>query len=136
MKMDYFNDDNIVDLFNGFLPDDYFIYGTGFTDVKRSLVFGRPEYFIPVRFCRKHKGVMKCIDGDVCASVRVRDGIVELDCMTLGVDLCQWEGEWASDGIDVRFIDFRDYETLKRVVSYDAKCLIKGCLTVTLEVQA
>ena len=136
MKMDYFNDDNIVDLFNSLLPDNYFIYRTGFTDVKRSLVFGRPEYFIPVRFCRKHKGVMKCIDGDICASVRVHDGIIELDYMTLSVDLCQWEGEWDSDNIDVRFIDFRDYETLKRVVSYDAKCLIKGCPTVTLEVQA
>lgn len=79
---------------------------------------------------------MKRIDGDICASVRVHDGIIELDHMTLSVDLYQWEGEWDSDNIDVSFIDFRDYETLKRVVSYDAKCLIKGCPTVILDVQA
>lgn len=55
MKMDYFNDDNIVDLFNSLLPDNYFIYRTGLTDVMSSLV-GEPEYFIPIRFCRKYKG--------------------------------------------------------------------------------
>lgn len=55
MKMDYFNDDNIVDLFNSLLSDNYFIYRTGLTDVMSSLV-GEPEYSIPIRFCRKHKG--------------------------------------------------------------------------------
>lgn len=55
IKMDYFSDDNIVDLFNGLLPDNYFIYRTGLTDIRSSLV-GEPEYSIPVRFCRKHKG--------------------------------------------------------------------------------
>lgn len=28
MKMNYFSDDNIVDLFNSLLPDNYFIYAT------------------------------------------------------------------------------------------------------------
>lgn len=30
MKMDYFNDDNIVDLFNSLLPDNYFYLWDGF----------------------------------------------------------------------------------------------------------
>lgn len=92
MKMDYFNDDNIVDLFNSLLPDNYFIYRTGLTDVRSSLV-GEPEYSIPIRFCRKHKGVMKCIDGTIHASARVHNGVIELDCVTLNIDPFQWEGE-------------------------------------------
>ena len=48
MKMDCFNDDNIVDLFDSLLSDNYFIYRTGFTDVMGSLV-GEPEFSIPVR---------------------------------------------------------------------------------------
>ena len=95
MKMDCFNDDNIVDLFNSLLPDNYFIYRTGladvFTDVRGSLV-GEPEYSIPVRFCRKHKGVVRCIDGTVHASARVHNGIIVLDCMRLNIDPFQWGG--------------------------------------------
>lgn len=132
MKMNHFNDDNIVDLFNGLLPDNYFIYRTGFTDVKCSLFFNEPEYFIPVRFCRKHKGVMKCIDGDIHASVCLNDGVIELNWMRLNVDLTQWEGESDTLYIDVKFTEFRDFDTLKRAVSYDAKCLAKGCPTVTM----
>ena len=74
MKVDCFNDDSIVDLFDSFLLDDYFIYGSGFIDVMSFLV-GGPEYSVPIGFCRK----------------------------------------------------------LKRAVSYDAKCLAKGCPTVTME---
>lgn len=36
--------------------------------------------------------------------------------------------------IDVKFINYRDFDTMKRAVSYDAKCLAKGCPTVTMEV--
>ena len=133
MKMNYFSDDNIVDLFNSLLPDNYFIYKTGFTDLRSSL-FGEPEYFIPVRFCRKHKGVMKCIDGDIHASVGIHDGVIELEWMRLDADLLQWAGESDTVCIDVKFIEFRDFDTLKRAVSYDAKCLAKGCPTVTMEV--
>lgn len=135
MKMNYFGDENIVDLFNSLLPDNYFIYRTGSTDVKHSLFFNEPGYFIPVRFCRKHRGVMKCIDGDIHASVCVDDGVIELNWMRLNVDLLQWEGESDTVYIDVKFIEFRDFDTLKRAVSYDAKCLIKGCPTVTMEVK-
>lgn len=135
MKMDYFNDGNIVDLFNSLLPDNYFIYRTGLTDVRSSLV-GEPENSIPVIFCRKYKGVMKRIDGTIRASARVHNGIFELDCMTLNIDPFQWEGEWDNYDIDVKFTNYRDVDSLKRAVSYDAKCLAKGCLTVTMEVQA
>ena len=135
MKMDYFNDDNIVDLFNSLLPDNYFIYRTGLTDVRSSLV-GEPEYSISVRFCRKHKGVMKCIDGTIRVSARVHNGIIEMDCMTLSIDPFQWKGEGDPYGIDVEFTDYRDVDSLKSAVSYDAKCLARGCPTVTLEVQA
>lgn len=134
MKMNYFSDENIVELFNSLLPDNYFIYRTGFTDVK-CFSINEPEYFIPVRFCRKHKGVMKCIDGDIHASVCVNDGVIELNWMRLNVDLLQWEGDSDTLYIDVKFIEFRDFDTLKRAVSYDAKCLIKGCPTVTMEVE-
>lgn len=128
MKMDYFNDDNIVDLFNSLLPDNYFIYKTGFTVLGSSL-FDEPEYSIPVRFCRKHKGVMKRIDGDIHVSVRFN----ELSWMRLNTDLLQWVGESDTVYIDVKFSEFRDFDTLKRAVSYDAKCLVKGCPTVTME---
>ncbi len=130
MKMNYFSDENIVNLFNSLLPDNYFIYRTGFTDVKCSLA-NEPEYFIPVRFCRKHKGVMKCIDGDIRVSLCFN----ELSWMRLNVDLLQWEGESDTLYIDVKFPEFSDFDTLKRAVSYDAKCLIKGCPTVTMEVK-
>lgn len=131
MKMNYFSDENIVDLFNSLLPDNYFIYRVGFTEVKSSLFFNEPEYFIPVRFCRKHKGVMKRIDGDIRVSVHFN----ELSWMRLNVDLLQWEGDSDTLYIDVKFTEFRDFDTLKRAVSYDAKCLIKGCPTVTMEVE-
>ena len=130
MKMDYFSDDNIVDLFNSLLPDNYFIYRTGFTDLRSSL-FDEPEYSIPVIFCRKHKGVMKRIDGDINVSVCFN----ELSWMRLNVDLLQWEGESDTVCIDVKFNEFRDFDALKRAVSYDAKCLSKGCPTVTMKVK-
>ena len=79
---------------------------------------------------------MKRIDGDIYASVRVHNGIIELDYMTLNVDPYQWEGEWDTDEIYVKFINYRDVDTLKRSVSCEAKWLAKGCPTVTLEVQA
>lgn len=127
MKMNYFSDDNIIDLFNSLLPDNYFIYKTGFTDVRSSL-FDEPEYFVPVIFCRKHKGVMKRIDGDIHVSVCFN----ELSWMRLNVDLSQWVGESDTVYIDVKFSEFRDFDALKRAVSYDAKCLSKGCPTVTI----
>ena len=133
MKLNYLDDSIIVDLFNSLLPDNYFIYKTANANVKYDSVWKKTEYFIPVRFCRKHKGVMKRIDGDIFASMRVHNGIIELDWMTLNVDPFQWEGEWDSWDIDVKFINFRDIDTLKRAVSYDAKCLAKGCPTVTIE---
>lgn len=34
MKMNYSSDNNIIDLFNSLLPDNYFIYRTGLTDAK------------------------------------------------------------------------------------------------------
>lgn len=130
MKMNYFSDDNIVDLFNSLLPDNYFIYKTGFTDVRSSL-FDEPEYFVPVIFCRKHKGVMKRIGGDIHVSVCFN----ELSWMRLNVDLLQWVGESDTVYIDVKFSEFRDFDALKRAVSYDAKCLSKGCPTVTIGVK-
>lgn len=130
MKMNYFSDDNIVDLFNSLLPDNYFIYKTGFTDLGSSL-FDEPEYSIPVRFCRKHKGVMKRIDGDIRVSVCFN----ELSWMRLNVDLLQWVGESDTVYIDVKFSEFRDFDALKRAVSYDAKCLSKGCPSVTIGVK-
>lgn len=136
MKMNYLDDSIIVDLFNSTLPDNYFIYKTANANVKYDSVWKKTEYFIPVRFCRKHKGVMKRIDGDIFASVRVHNGIIELEWMTLNVDPFQWEGEWDSWDIDVKFINYRDIDTLKRAVSYDAKCLAKGCPTVTIEVHS
>ena len=132
VKMDYFNDDNIVDLFNSLLSDNYFIYRTGLTDVMSSLV-GEPEYSIPVRFCMKLKGVMRCIDGIIHASARVHNGIIELDCMRLNIDPFQWEGEWDNYDIEVKFTNYHDTYSLKRAVSYDAKCLAKGCPIVTME---
>ena len=136
VKMNYFNDNNIVDLFNSLLPDNYFIYRTGFTDVKCSLSSNEPECFIPVRFCRKHKGVMKCIDGDIHAAlVRVHGGVVELEWMRLNIDVLQWKGGSDPLHLDVKFVEFRGFDELKRTVSYDAKCLAKGCPTVTMEVK-
>lgn len=35
----------------------------------------------------------------------------------------------------VKFAEFRDFDKLKHTVSYDAKCLAKGCPTVTMEVK-
>ena len=55
--------------------------------------------------------------------------------MRLNVDLLQWEGESDTVCIDVKFNEFRDFDTLKRAVSYDAKCLSKGCPTVTMKVK-
>ena len=135
VKMNYLDDGIIVDLFNELLPDNYVIHKQGKASVKYDSVWKKTEYFIPVRFCRKHKGVMRRIDGTVYASVRVHNGIIELESMTLNVDPYQWEGEWDTDEIYVNFINYRDVDSLKRAVSYDAKCLAKGCPTVTLEVQ-
>lgn len=76
---------------------------------------------------------MKCIDGTIHALARVHNGIIELDCMTLNIDPFQWEGEGDPYDIDVKFTNYRDIASLKRAVSYDAKCLAKGCPTVTME---
>ena len=135
MKMNYFNDNIIVDLFNSLLPDNYFIYMTACAGVGCDSFSNELEYFIPVRFCRKHKGVMKCIDGHVHALVRIHDGVIELEWMRLNVDLLQWEGESDTVCIDVKFVEFRDFDALKRSVSYDAKCLAKGCPVVTVKVE-
>lgn len=134
MKLNYLDDSIIVDLFNSLLPDNYVIYKTANATVKYDSVWKKTEYFIPVRFCRKHKGVMRRIDGDIFASVRVHNGIIELEWMTLNVDPFQWEGERGATYVDVKFIDYRDVDTLRHAVSYDAKCLAKGCPTVTIEV--
>lgn len=136
MKLNYLDDSIIVDLFNSLLPDNYFIYKTASANVKYDSVWKKVEYFIPVRFCRKHKGVMKRIDGDIFASVRVHNGIIELEWMTLNVDPFQWEGEWDTSDIDAKFINYCDVDTLKHAVSYDAKCLAKGFPTVTVEVHS
>lgn len=135
VKINYFDDSIIVDLFNSLLPDNYFIQKWGKASVKYDSVWKKTDYSIPVKFCRKHKGVMKRIDADIYASFRVHNGIIELERMTLNVDPYQWEGEWDTEDIDVHFAAYRDFDSLKRAVSYDAKCLIKGCPTVTLEVQ-
>lgn len=134
MKLNYLGDSIIVDWFNSLLPDNYFIYKTADAIVKYDTVRMKTEYFIPVRFCRKHNDVMRRIDCDIFASVRLYNGIIELERMMLSVDLLQWEGEWDITDIDVKFINYRDVDTLKRAVSYDAKCLARGCPTVTIEV--
>ena len=135
VKLNYLDDSIIVDLFNSLLPDNYFIYKWGKANVKYDSVWKKTDYVIPVKFCRKHKGIMKRIDGDIYAHVRVHNGIIELERMTLSVDPYQWEGEWDIDDIDVIFIGFRDWDTLKRAMSYDAKCLAKGCPMVEMKVQ-
>ena len=135
MKMNYLDSGIIIDLFNSLLSDNYVIYKTTNATVKYDSVWKKTEYFISVVFYMKHKGVMKRIDGNIYASVRVHNGIIELDYMTLNVDPYQLEGEWDTDEIYVKFGWFRDYDTLKRAVSYDAKCLAKGCPTVSMEVQ-
>lgn len=135
VKLNYLDDSIIVDLFNSLLPDNYVIHKQGKASVQYDSVWKQTDYSIPVVFCRKHNGVMKRIDGTICASVRVHNGIIELENMTLNVDPYQWEGEWDTDEIYVKFINYRDVESLKRAVSYDAKCLAKGCPTVTIEVQ-
>lgn len=135
VKLNYLDDDIIVDLFNSLLPDNYFICKWGKANVRYDSVWEKTNYVIPVKFCRKHKGVMKRIDGDIYAPVRVHNGIIELENMTLNVDPYQWEGEWDTDELYVKFDWFRDVDSLKRAVSYDAKCLAKGCPTVTMEVQ-
>lgn len=135
MKMNYLNDNVIVNLFNSLLPDNYFIYPTAGRDVRDNFS-NELEWFIPVRFCRKHKGVMKYIDGVIHASLYIHSKSIELRWMSLNIDVMQYEGESDPMHLDVKFIEFRDFDTLKRAVSYDAKCLAKGCPTVTLEVQA
>lgn len=135
MKMNYFSDDNIVDLFNSLLPDNYFIYATAGRDVRDNSFSNELEWFIPVRFCRKHKGVMKDIDGGIHASLYIHNKSIELRWMTLNIDPFQWEGEGDPYDIDVRFAKYRDVDSLKRAVSYEAKCLAKGCPTVTMKVE-
>ena len=135
MKLNYLDDSIIVDFFNSLLPDNYVIYKWGKASVKYDSVYKKTDYSIPVKFCRKHNGVVKRIDGDIYASCRVHNGVIVLDYMTLNVNPWQWEGEWDTYVIDVKFINYRDFETLKHAVSYDAKCLAKGCPTVTMEVQ-
>ena len=135
VKLNYLDDSIIVDLFNSLLPDNYVIYKWGKANVKYDSVWKKTNYVIPVKFCRKHNGVMKRIDGDIYAQVRVHNGIVELERMTLNVDSYQREGEWDTEDIDMNFIGFRDWDTLKRAVSYDAKCLAKGCPAVEMKVQ-
>lgn len=134
MKLNYLDDSIIVDFFNSLLPDNYVIYKTGNANVKHDSVWKKTDYFIPVRLCRKHNGVMRRIDGEIYASARVHNGVIELDCMTLSVEPFQWEGEYDNYYIDVKFINYRDIDTLKRAVSYDAKCLARGCPAVTIEV--
>lgn len=134
MKLNYLDDSIIVDFFNSLLPDNYVIYKTGNANVKHDSVWKKTDYFIPVRLCRKHNGVMRRIDGEIYASARVHNGVIELDYMTLSVEPFQWEGEYDNYYIDVKFINYRDIDTLKRAVSYDAKCLARGCPTVTMEV--
>ena len=136
IKLNYLDDSIIVDLFNSLLPDNYFIYAWGKANVKYDSVWKKTNYVIPVKFCRKHKGIMKRIDGDIYAPVHVHNGIVELERMTLNIDPYQWDGEWDTEDIDVNFFTFRDYDALKRAVSYDAKCLAKGCPMVEIKVQA
>ena len=133
--MNYLDENIVVDFFNTLLPDNYFIDKQAKASVKYDSVWKKTEYYIPVRFYRKHKGVMSRIDGDIYASVRVHNGTIELEYMTLSVDPYQWEGEWDIEEIYVRFINHRDYDTLKDAVSHDAKWVAKGCPTVTLEVQ-
>lgn len=135
MKMNYFNDNIIVNLFNSLLPDNYFIYITAGSDVRDNSFSNELDWFIPVRFCRKHKGVMKCIDGDIHASVYIHNKFIKLKWIRLNIDVLQYEGESDPLHLDVKFIEFRDFDTLKRAVSYDAKCLVKGCPTVTMEVR-
>ena len=135
MKLNYLDDSIIVDFFNSLLPDNYVIYKTGNANVKYDSFWKKTDYFIPVRLCRKHKGVVRRIDGEIYASARVHNGVIELDYMTLSVEPFQWEGEYDNYYIDVKFINYRDIDTLKRAVSYDVKCLVKGCPTVTIEVQ-
>ena len=135
VKLDYLDDSIIVDLFNSLLPDNYFIQKWANASVKYDSVWKKTEYFIPVRFGRKHKGVVKRIDGDIYASVRVHNGIVELERMALNVDPFQWEGEWDTCDIDVYFIAFREWDELKRAVSHDAKWLAKGCPIVERRLQ-
>lgn len=135
MKLNYLDDSIIVDFFNSLLPDNYVIYKTGNANVKYDSAWKKTDYFIPVRLCRKHKGVVRRIDGEIYASVRVHNGVIELDYMTLSIKPFQWEGEYDTYDIDVKFINYRDLDTLKRAVSYDVKCLVKGCPTVTIEVQ-
>lgn len=135
VKLNYLDDSIIVDLFNSLLPDNYVIHKQGKASVKYDSVWKKTDYSIPVRFCRKHKSVMKRIDGSIYASVRVHNGIIELENMTLNVDSYQWEGDWDRVEVYVNFINFRDSDSLRRAVSYDAKCLAMGCPTVTIEVQ-
>lgn len=135
VKINYIAGDVIVDLFNSLLPDNYFIYQWGKANVKYDSVWKKTSYNIPVRFCMKHKGVMKRIDGGIYASIRVHNGIIELERMTLNIDPYQWEGEWDTCDIDVYFITFRDWDTLKRDVSKYAKWLARGCPIVEREVQ-
>lgn len=135
MKMDYFNDDIIVNLFNSLLPDDCFIYITACAGVGCNSFSNELEYFIPVRFCRKCKGVMKCIDGDVHASVCLHDKYIELQWMRLYINVLQWRGESDPLHLDVEFVEFRDFDMLRRAVSHDARCLAKGCPIVTMGVK-
>lgn len=135
VKLDYLSDEIVVDLFNSLLPDNYFIQKWGKGSVKYDSVWKKTEYFIPVRFCRKHNGVVKRIDGDIYAFVRVHNGIIELERMTLNIDPYQWEGEWDTYDIDVYFIAFREWDELKRVVSHKAKWLAKGCPIVERRLQ-
>ena len=53
----------------------------------------------------------------------------------LNIDVLQWKGESDLLCLDVKFAGFRGFDELKRIVSYDAKCLAKGCPTVTMEVK-
>lgn len=79
---------------------------------------------------------MKCIDGDIHASfVCIHDEVVELEWMGLNVDVLQWKGESDPLYLYVNFVEFRGFDELKRTVSYDAKCLARGCPTVTMEVK-
>ena len=54
VKLNYFSDNNIIDLFNSLLPDNYFIYRTGFSDAK-CLARGCPTVTMEVKDVENEK---------------------------------------------------------------------------------
>lgn len=87
--------------------------------------------------CNSHACAIKAVEyyGDVHASVCLYNKFIELQWMRLNIDVLQWKGESDPLHLDVKFAEFRGFDELKRTVSYDAKCLAKGCPTVIMEVK-